>query len=105
MPFQSDFYEEVIDALRAEILARVHNNAHIKGVIIDVSQVHLMDLADIHVIEQIMSMATLLGISAVLSGLQPGVAMTLIELGYDNTHLHIALNIEKAQQLIKKHKY
>ena len=43
IPFQADFYVEVIEALRQDILKQIHNKPEIKGLIIDLSKVKLID--------------------------------------------------------------
>ena len=48
------------------------------------------------------SMAKLMGAETVLSGLQPEVAITLVELGLDFPELNTALNMEKGLEMLRR---
>ncbi len=100
VPFQADFYQEVIAAMRQDILAQLHANPAIIGLVIDLSGVKLIDLANINMLEQTLSMASVLGVTGFLVGIQPSVTMALIALGYDPSSLNTALTIEQAILLI-----
>lgn len=98
VPFQTDFYQEVIVALREEILQKLQSTPDLQGLIIDLSQVKLLDLNDMEVLEQTVRMASIFGVMTLLVGLRPDVAMTLVQLGYEgkiNTALTITQAIEK----------
>ena len=96
VPFQADFYREVILALRNDILQQLHSKQDIKGLIIDLSNVTLIDLQNMNDLEQTLNMASVLGVTGFLVGIQPNVTLALLELGYEPNHLHTALDIERA---------
>lgn len=64
-----------------------------KGLIIDVSGVGIIDSYISRAIRDIGLMSRLMGVEAVISGLDPNIAMTLTEMGMDlegvNTYLHL----------------
>lgn len=100
VPFQADFYKEVLEALRQDILQKLHHNPDIKGLIIDLSRTNLIDLKDMKALESIQQMAHVLGVTTYLTGIQPSVTLTLVELGYDPKQINAALNISRATELI-----
>lgn len=108
VPFQTDFYVEVLDVLQQEILLQLHNNHDIQGLVIDLSKVILIDLSNIKALQQSLEMASLLGVVGFLVGIQPSVTLALLELGYEPSKLHTAPNIEYAikaiNQNLSKHK-
>ncbi|MCH9756674.1 MAG: STAS domain-containing protein [Gammaproteobacteria bacterium] len=101
VPFQTDFYVEVLHALRQEILNQLYNLSELEGLIIDVSKVSLMDMSDMAVIEETLQMASVYGATGVLVGLNPMVAFALVGLGYEG-NIHSALTIGQAIQQIKQ---
>lgn len=64
-----------------------------KGLIIDVSGVGIIDSYISRAIRDIGLISRLMGVEAVISGLDPNIAMTLTEMGMDlegvNTYLHL----------------
>ena len=96
VPFQADFFVEVIDALRNEILRFLHIRPEIKHLIIDVSKIYLIDLQNMKDLEQTLDMARILGVTGFLVGIKPTVTLALMELGYEPGSFNTALNIEQA---------
>ena len=94
--FQADFYVEVIEALRKDILNQLHTKPEIKGLVIDLSKINLIDLHNMKALEQTLHMAAILGVVGFLVGLQPSVTLALVELGYEPELLNTALTIERA---------
>jgi rsbT antagonist protein RsbS len=72
-----------------------------KGLIIDVSGVGIIDSYISRAIRDIGLMSQLMGVEAVISGLDPNIAMTLTEMGMDlegvKTHLHLEAAYEALQ--------
>ena len=100
VPFQADFYMDVIEALRADILQKIHQNPMLKGLIIDLSNMPLIDVQNMKMLEKTLQMATLLGVTGFLVGIKPSVTLALVELGYEPGGLNTALSIEQASELI-----
>jgi rsbT antagonist protein RsbS len=72
-----------------------------RGLIIDVSGVGIIDSYISRAIRDIGLISRLMGVEAVISGLDPNIAMTLTEMGMDlegvKTHLHLEAAYEALQ--------
>jgi len=72
-----------------------------QGVIIDVSTVEVLDSFIARVLDQIGQQCLLMGLSTVVVGMQPAVAMTLVEMGMDLAFVRTALNMDYAMEIFK----
>lgn len=72
-----------------------------KGVIIDVSTVEVLDSFIARVLDQIGQQCLLMGLRTVVVGMQPAVAMTLVEMGMDLAFVQTALNMDYAMEIFK----
>lgn len=102
LPFQADFFTEVIQTLESEILKKIHTDRSIIGIILDLSKAKIIDLDNIQQLESVLKMAEILGVEAYLCGLRPDVTLTLVNLGYENKDLKTCLSIEHGITLINK---
>ena len=98
---QVDLTPEVILNFRKQLLEFTHNSGAI-AVILDVSGVDIMDLDDFNLLRQTMSMVKILGAIPVMSGLNPGVVASIIDLGADVDDIYAALNLDEAFNLVKQ---
>ncbi len=94
VPIQVELYDEVVLQIQAAILERVKETG-VKGVIIDVSGVDIMDSFIAKTISDTARMASMLGATTVLTGLKPGVAASLIDLDFELTDIQTAISIEE----------
>ena len=85
------------DALTSEIVKH-----HSKGVLIDISSLDMVDSFIGRMLSTISSMSHILGSETVVVGMQPAVAITIIELGMNLKNVHTALNVEKGITLLQK---
>jgi rsbT antagonist protein RsbS len=77
---------ELSDAVVAQLQEDIANEIQRlgpRGLIIDVSGVDIMDSYISHAIRDIGQISQLMGVTTVLCGLDPMVAMTLVEMGMD----------------------
>jgi rsbT antagonist protein RsbS len=88
---------QVENQLTAEV-ARTHAT----GVLLDVSGLSIVDSFIARVIARIVAMVRLLGSEAVVVGIQPAVAITLVEMGVPMGHLDTALNAEQGMVLLRR---
>jgi Anti-anti-sigma regulatory factor (antagonist of anti-sigma factor) len=72
------------------------------GTLIDVSGLTIVDSFIARVLTRIAGMIRLLGSHAVIVGIQPAVAITLVELGVPMGHLNTALNAEQGMALLRR---
>lgn len=82
----------------AEALQRVSA----RGVLLDMSVVETIDSFLGRLLSEIATGARLLGAATVVVGIQPAVAITLVELGLELKGIHTALNPRKGMALLRR---
>jgi rsbT antagonist protein RsbS len=98
---QEELYDR--DALDLqEELAGALERTGARGVLLDVSIVETVDSYLGRVLRDVALGARLLGASTVVVGIQPAVAMTLVELGLELKGVRTALNPEKGMVLLRR---
>lgn len=73
-----------------------------RGLIIDLTASDIIDSFIGRLISDIASMAGLMGTRVVITGLQPAVAITLVELGLELRGVSTALNLEKGLAVLRR---
>jgi len=71
------------------------------GLLIDVSGLSMVDSFVARVIARLVAMVRLLGARSTIVGLQPAVAITLVELGVPMSHVRTALNAEQGMARLR----
>lgn len=84
-----------------DLLQALHDT-RARGVIIDLTALDIVDSFIGRLIADLTAMAGLMGASVVLTGLQPAVAITLVELGLELPRALTALNLEKGLALMQR---
>jgi len=97
---QVDLYDRLALNLEADLVQMV-NKTNAKGVLIDISAVSIVDSFMGRIIGNIASMSKILDAETVVVGMQPAVAITLIELGLPLKGVHTALDMEKGMKLLR----
>ncbi|MDF3078728.1 MAG: hypothetical protein K0S09_2617 [Sphingobacteriaceae bacterium] len=97
---QVDLYDRLALTLEADLVQMV-KKTNAKGVLIDISAVSIVDSFMGRIIGNIASMSKILDSETVVVGMQPAVAITLIELGLPLKGVHTALDVEKGMLLLK----
>ncbi len=84
-----------------DLLQKIHAS-RTRGVIIDLTALDVVDSFIGRLIADIAAMAGLMGTRVVLTGLQPAVAITLVELGLELPRVITALNLEKGLSVLQR---
>lgn len=98
---QVDLYDRLAVNLEADLIQMV-NKTGARGVLIDISAVSIVDSFMGRIIGNIANMSKIMDAETVVVGMQPAVAITLIELGLPLTGVHTALDVEKGMELLRK---
>lgn len=96
---QVDMYDRLALNLENDLVHMVQKNES-KGVLIDISAVTIVDSFMGRIIGNIATMSKILDAETVVVGMQPAVAITLVELGLPLTGVNTALNVEKGMALL-----
>jgi rsbT antagonist protein RsbS len=97
---QVDLYDQLAENLEADLINMVKKYSA-KGVLIDISAVSIIDSFMGRILGNIAMMSKILDAETVVVGMQPAVAITLIELGLPLKGVHSALNVEKGMDLLR----
>ncbi len=95
---QIDLDDQTAIQFQEDLLSKIHKSGS-SGVVIDLTSVDIIDSFIAKVLGDVVSMSNLMGTKVVLTGIQPAVAMTLIDLGIHLQNVPTALDLE--QGLIK----
>jgi len=96
---QVDLYDRLALNLESDLI-RMVNKVGSRGVLIDISAVNIVDSFMGRILGNIASMSKILDAQTVVVGMQPAVAITLVELGLPLNGVRTALNVEKGMELL-----
>lgn len=96
---QVDLYDRLAENLEADLVQAI-NKTGAQGVLIDISAVSIIDSFMGRIIGNIATMSKILDAETVVVGMQPAVAITLVELGLPLKGVLSALNVEKGIDLL-----
>lgn len=97
---QVDLYDRLAENLESDLVQMVSKTGA-QGVLIDISAVSIIDSFMGRIIGNIASMSKIMDAETVVVGMQPAVAITLIELGLPLKGVHCALNVERGMELLR----
>ncbi len=102
---QVDLTDQDALEFQADVL-RVVKDTEARGIVVDITALNVVDSFMARVINDTAAMVQLLGTEAVVCGMQPAVALTLVEMGRELVGVETALNldqgVEKLHRLIKE---
>lgn len=98
---QIDLYDRLAVNLEADLIQMV-SKTEAKGVLIDISALSIVDSFMGRIIGNIANMSKILDAETVVVGMQPAVAITLIELGLELKGVYTALNVERGMKLLEE---
>ena len=97
---QVDMHDRLAMRLQDDLTAQVVRT-RAKGVLIDISALEIVDSFIGRMLGNMASMTRVLGAEAVVVGMRPAVAITIVELGLSLTNIHTALNVDKGMELLR----
>jgi rsbT antagonist protein RsbS len=97
---QVDMHDRLAMTLQADLTERISDTGA-RGVLLDISAVEIVDSFIGRMISNIAAMSRVLDAETVVVGMQPAVAITLVELGLSLTGVRTALNVEKGMLLLR----
>ena len=98
---QVDLYDRLAETLESDLVQMIKKTGA-QGVLIDISAVSIIDSFMGRIIGNIATMSKILDAETVVVGMQPAVAITLVELGLPLHGVLTALNVERGMDLLKK---
>ena len=97
---QVDLQDQTALALQYDLSAKIEaTGAH--GVLIDISALEIVDSFIGRMLAGISGIARVLDATTVVVGMQPAVAITLVELGLSLEGVRTALNVERGMQMLQ----
>ena len=97
---QVDMHDRLAMTLQDDLTARIVKD-RARGVLIDISSLEIVDSFIGRMLGNIALMARVLDAETVVVGMQPAVAITLVELGLSLKGVRTALNVEKGMVLLQ----
>ena len=97
---QVDMHDQMALTLQDDLTARIEKTGA-KGVLLDISALDMVDSFIGRMISNISALARILSASTVVVGMQPAVAITLVELGLNLPGVLTALDAERGMALLR----
>ena len=98
---QVDMHDRLAMQLQEDLTNRITDSGA-KGVLIDISALEIVDSFIGRVLGNIANMSRILDADTVVVGMQPAVAITLVELGLYLDGIRTALNVEKGMAQLQQ---
>ena len=98
---QVDMQDQTALALQDDLAAQIIKTGA-DGVMIDISAVEMVDSFVGRMLTRISSVAHILSAETVVVGMQPAVAITLVELGLSLEGVRTALNVERGMTMLEQ---
>ena len=98
---QVDMHDRLAMTLQDDLTNRISQTGA-KGVLIDISSLEIVDSFIGRMLGNIASMSRVLDANTVVVGMQPAVAITLVELGMSLEGVRTALNVDAGMELLRK---
>lgn len=97
---QVDMHDRLAMTLQDDLTNRI-SQTNSRGVLIDISSLDMVDSFIGRILGNIAKMSRVLDAQTVVVGMQPAVAITLVELGLSLKGIRTALNVEKGMALLR----
>jgi rsbT antagonist protein RsbS len=100
VPVQVDMDDQTVIGLQERILAELERTGA-RGVLIDISLLEMVDSFIGRMLSDIAAMARIMDARTVVVGIQPAVAITLVELGLELRGVDTVLNVDEGIKLLR----
>jgi len=97
---QVDMHDRLAMALQDDLTHRIAETGA-RGVLIDISSLDMVDSFIGRMLGNLTAMARVLDAETVVVGMQPAVAITLVELGMSLAGIRTALDVEKGMSILR----
>ncbi len=97
---QGDIYDTVANQFQEEMGNRLSKSSA-KGVLIDISALDMVDTYIGRVLGMVSEVSKIMGAKTVVVGMQPAVAITLVELGMELKNIQTAINMNLGMKLLQ----
>lgn len=97
---QVDMHDRLALSLQDDLTNHVVKT-RARGVLIDISSLEIVDSFIGRMLGNMATMTRALGADTVVVGMQPAVAITMVELGLSLTNVHTALDVDKGMALLQ----
>jgi rsbT antagonist protein RsbS len=101
VPIQTDMDDRTVIHLQERILSELERT-RARGVLIDISLLEMVDSFIGRMLSDIAAMARIMDARTVVVGIQPAVAITLVELGLELTGVATVLNVDEGIRLLRR---
>src|SRR5215213_1281703 len=97
---QSDIDDRTVVELQQRVLGEIERTGA-RAVLIDISLLEMVDSFTGRMLSDIASMASIMDAETVVVGIQPAVAITLVELGLELKGVSTALDVDDGLRILK----
>ena len=98
---QVDMHDQLAMTLQNDLAAAISMHGA-KGLLIDISALEIVDSFIGRMIANTAAMSRVLDAETVVVGMQPAVAITLVELGLSLPGIHMALDVERGLAVLER---
>ncbi|MEA2172938.1 MAG: rsbT antagonist protein RsbS [Blastocatellia bacterium] len=100
VPIQVDMDDQTVMHLQERILSELERT-NSRGVLIDISMLEMVDSFIGRMLSDIAAMARIMDARTVVVGMQPAVAITLVELGLELKGVDTVLNVDEGFKVLR----
>ncbi len=98
---QMPLHDTQAEQFKDDLLMRIYETKS-RGLVLDLTAIDVVDSFMARIVGDVAEMAGLMGARVVVTGLQPAVAITLVELGVELPNVVTALNLERGIAALRK---
>jgi len=98
---QVDMHDQLAMTLQNDLSKAIAAHPS-NGLLLDISALEIVDSFIGRMIANTAAMGRILDVETVVVGMQPSVAITLVELGLSLPGIHTALNVERGMELLER---